>query len=275
MPDPALPSAYWHVQIKLAGHAEAAVRNDMTLRDITRDVLQPWRSGSQFSFSGLVVRTEADVAGIKIVHTADQTHYFEQQRRALKQANPAIDLAVPTSLWVFDHGTDHTNALLFSQARKANLADDMALVLRLCQRLPQAARILAARSRKDKAGYQIVDEYDVQDLLHAMLRGYLKYSVQEDSLPKVAAAFSSRADITIESLGMLIEIKYVRGPQDQRRLLDEYSQDLVLYAQWPHLTTLIYLIYHSADLRDAEAFEKLSGPQHVNGRSFEVKVLTV
>jgi len=46
--------------------------------------------------------------------------------------------------------------------------------------------------------------------------------------------------------------------EDQKRLFEEYSQDLVLYAQWPHLKTLIYFIYNAADLRDAEAFEKLS-----------------
>jgi len=71
----------------------------------------------------------------------------------------------------------------------------------------------------------------------------------------------------------LIEIKYVHGPEDQKRLFEEYSQDLLLYAKWAHLKTLIFLIYNSADLRDAEAFEKLSGSQDVNGRKFTVKVV--
>lgn len=105
------------------------------------------------------------------------------------------------------------------------------------------------------------------------MRAYLKYSVQEDPLPKVAGAKSARADVSIEELGILIELKFVRGPDDQKRLFEEFSQDLVLYARWPHLRTLIYLVFNSADLRDAEALEKLSGEQEVGGRRFAVKVV--
>jgi hypothetical protein len=105
------------------------------------------------------------------------------------------------------------------------------------------------------------------------LRAFIKYSVQEDPLPKVAGSKSSRADISIEALGVLVEIKYVHRPDDQKRIFEEYSQDLVLYAGWPHLKTLVFLIYNSADLRDAEAFEKLSGPQQVNERRFQVRVV--
>jgi hypothetical protein len=168
---------------------------------------------------------------------------------------------------------DLTYELLFSGAQGATPEPDERMVEQLCRRLPQSARILATRSRKGKAPYKITDEYDVQDILHALLRAYLKYSVQEDPLPKVAGAKSSRADISIEELGILIEVKYVHGPEDQKRLFEEYSQDLVLYAQWPHLRTLVYLIYNSADLRDAEAFEKLSSSQEIGGKRFDVKVV--
>jgi hypothetical protein len=152
---------------------------------------------------------------------------------------------------------------------------DVAIVERLCRRLPQAVRILANRQRKGKAQYEISDEYDVQDLLHALLRAYLKYSVQEDPIPKAAGTRFGRADISIQDLGVLIEVKYVRGPDDQRKIFDQFSQDLVLYAQWPYLRMLLLLIYNSADLRDAEALEKLSGAQQVNDRRFEVKVVLV
>lgn len=143
----------------------------------------------------------------------------------------------------------------------------------MCRRLPQVARVLAHRSHKHKSPYAIADEYDVQDLLHAVIRSVLKYSVQEDTLPRVAAAKSGRADLTIEELGVLIEIKYVHSPSDQKRIFEEFSQDLVLYSQWVHLKHLIYLIYNSADLRDAEAFEKLSSEQEIAGRKFEVAIV--
>ena len=170
-------------------------------------------------------------------------------------------------------GQDHTFELLFSGEEASPPEPDSAVVERVCARLPQTARILGVRSRKTKPPFEITDEYDVQDLLHATLRAYLKYSVQEDPISKVAGIKSSRADISIEDLGILIEVKYTRGPEDQKRFFEEYSQDLVLYTSWPHLKTLIYLIYNSSDLRDPEALEKLSSHQTVNGRRFEVKVI--
>jgi hypothetical protein len=83
----------------------------------------------------------------------------------------------------------------------------------------------------------------------------------------------SRADISVEELGVLIEIKYARGPSDQKRIFDEYLQDLILYAKWPHLKTLIFLIYNSSDLRDPDEFIKLGGIQEIAGRRFNVEIV--
>src|SRR6266511_1386139 len=138
---------------------------------------------------------------------------------------------------------------------------DVGLLLLLCERLQRAAQILASRKR-GKASFSIADEYDVQDLLHATLRAYLKYTVTEEPLGKVAGAKSGRADIAIEDLGVLIEVKYVRG-----------AQDLLLYSKWSLLEHIIYLCYNSADLRDPEALEKLEGKQKVGGREFPVYVV--
>jgi hypothetical protein len=150
---------------------------------------------------------------------------------------------------------------------------DTALVLQICQRIQYSARILSNRTRKGKTPFLIEDEYDVQDLLQAVLKAYLKYSVQEDTLPKVASTKSSRADISIEDLGILIEVKYVRESGDQRRIFEEYSEDLELYSKWPYLKTIIFLIYNASILRDPEAFEKHSGPQERNGKRFNVKIV--
>jgi hypothetical protein len=80
-------------------------------------------------------------------------------------------------------------------------------------------------------------------------------------------------DISIEEIGTLIEVKYVRGPDDQRRIFEEYSQDLVLYTKWPHLRTLVFVIYNSSNLRDPEALGKLGGKQDVDGKRFEVRMV--
>jgi hypothetical protein len=268
------PQHYWHCGVRQGGKKERmSVVNDLSFAELKRTIVDPCVGGKPFSVSGLIVRSSKDVSEIRISWTQYPQKYYADLHNQRMRASNIADMATDRRTLVFGEGEDLTFELLFSGDEASPPEPDTTLVERLCKRLPQAARVLANRSRKGRQAYEIADEYDVQDLLHGILRAYLKYSVQEDPLPKVAGAKSSRADISIEELKTLIEIKYVRGPEDQRRLFDEYSQDLVLYAAWPHLETLIYLIYNSSDLKDAEAFERLAGNHEVNGRKFKVQVV--
>jgi hypothetical protein len=267
------PDRYWHCSVQIAGDKDCSVANDLSFEELYRTIVTPWLSGRPFVVSGTIVRSTEQVAEIRIAHTEYPQRHYAETHNAKMRCSGIADLATNRKLPPLSEGSDVTFELLFSGQESAAPSPDEALVEQLCRRLPQVARILAVRSRKGKEPYEISDEYDVQDLLHALLRGYLKYSVQEDPLPKVVGAKSGRADISIEELGILIELKFVHGPEDQRRLFEEYSQDFVLYAQWKPLKHLIYLIYNSADLRDPEAFEKLSADQEIGGRQFSTKIV--
>ncbi len=266
---------FWHCGVKFGKKTKLSIVNDLSFEELKKTIIDPWNAGRAFSVAGLIVRSSADVSEIRIVWTQNPMQFFADQHNARMRASGIADLGTNRRALVFSQGEDHTFDLLFSGEATAAPEPDVALVERICERLPQTARILAHRSRKEKAAFEIADEHDVQDLLHGVLRAHLKYTVQEDPLPKVVATKSGRADISIEELGILIEIKFARGPGDQKRIFDEYSQDLVLYASWTPLETLIFMIYNSADLKDPEAFERLSGDQEVNGRRFKVKVVLV
>jgi hypothetical protein len=162
--------------------------------------------------------------------------------------------------------------LLFAGLSAQAPEPDVALVLRVCERLPRVAKILAVRERS-KSPFAVEDEYDVQDLLHAVLRAYLKYSVREEPLGKVAGTRSGRADIAIDELGAIIEVKFVRNPHDQKKLIEDFAHDLVLYTKWPPLRHFVYLCYNSINLRDAEAMQQLEGPKEIRGIRFEAHVV--
>jgi hypothetical protein len=172
----------------------------------------------------------------------------------------------------FDVGTDYTHAFLYSSTSECAPEPDTALVLRVCQRLPAAARILGARAR-GKPAYDVSDEYDVQDLLHAVLRAFIKHSIQEEPMGKVAGVRSGRADIAVPDIGTLVEIKFARGPNDQVRIVEDFAQDLLLYSKWSPLRSFVYLVYNSADLRDPEVLEELGGPKQIGGRSFQTYIV--
>jgi hypothetical protein len=268
------PQLYWHCSAQISGSKGPVTVNDLPFSELKRTIIDPWHAGSPFSIGGAIVRSTDNVSQIKITWTNEPQRAFAERHNASMRASGIGDLATDRTLLPIWNGEDCTFDLLFSGDHSRNkVQPDVALVEQICRRLPYTARILAQRSRKGKGGYSIVDEYDVQDLLHGILRAFIKYSVQEDPLPKVAGAKSSRADISIEEMGVLVEVKFVRGPDDQKRLFDEFSQDLILYAKWPYLRNLIFLIYNSDDLRDPEAFEKLTGPKQVDDKKFDTRIV--
>jgi hypothetical protein len=65
----------------------------------------------------------------------------------------------------------------------------------------------------------------------------------------------------------------VRSPTDQKKLLTDFSEDLVLYSKWPHLKTFVYCIYNSDDLKDPEGLQQLSGKKDIGGKVFHAEVV--
>jgi hypothetical protein len=267
------PDLYWHCLVEVTGTKGTSIVNDMNFEQVRKSVVDRWLAGRPFTVSGTIVRSPETVNKIKIVYTPEPQQPYASRHGAEVRASGIADMATNRRLLPFSAGEDVTFQLLFEGPTQGQVAPDDSLVEQVCRRLPQAARVLASRSRAGRAPFMTQDEYDVQDLLHALLRAYLKYSVQEDPLPKVAGVKAGRADLAIEELGTLIEVKYLRGPQDQKRLFEEFSQDLVLYARWSPLRTLIFLVFNSGDLRDAEALEKLGGDHEVSGRRFDVRIV--
>lgn len=273
-----LPDRFYHCYVSVEGSDDYAIVNDLTKEDLRLRIVSPWLRSRPFNVAGTIVPGSDKVREIRIVRTDEPQQVYAERHNREMRASGIADLATNRRILPFREGEDLTYELLFSgMAGAAAVAQapeaDVGLVMRLCERLPNAARILANRRRADKEPFTVEDEYDAQDLLHALLRGYVKYSVDEDPLGKVAGTKSGRADISIEDLGVLIEIKYAHGPDDQKRIFEEFSEDLVLYPKWSPLETLIYLIYNSADLRDPEALERLSGEKEIDEKRFDVRVV--
>lgn len=154
---------------------------------------------------------------------------------------------------------------------KMTTSAEIQLVLQLCGRLNHSAKVLNRR-RANKQPFEIKDEYDVQDLLQAVLRAYFKYSVSEDPISKLAGA-SSRADFAIQELGVIIEAKYVHSPNEQDRITKQFAEDCQSYSQSPFLEHFIYLVYGAEDLKEPELLDQLEGPKELNNKRFKAHIV--
>jgi hypothetical protein len=270
-----LPEKYWHCYVTLPGQKrdrDKAVINDATRDRIRREVVEPWCQGSPFTVSGTVVNDRTSVSEIRIVHTPHPKQTYADQHYGEMRAAGIADLATDSRMLPFEKGTDFTHQLLFAELPPAAPRPGVGILLTLCERLPHAAKTLATRSR-GKPNFVLEDEYDAQDLLRALVRAYFKYSVKEEPVGKTAATRYGVADLAIEDLGVIIELKYVRTSSDQGRLVNEFAQDLLLYSKWHPLRTFIFLIVNSHDLQDPEALQRLSGKQEIAGKRYETYVV--
>lgn len=272
------PDQYWHCRVTLKsdqGREEAAAF-DMTFNQLNERILIPSSRRLQFTVGGLLVRELEEIIEIQVVHTKHPLQLIEKRYKnhLIAKGLAPYNYDLNNLPFEFDDPNDFTNELLLSQVQRHNPPQQLADIRRLCKRLPLALGAIRNR-RKGKSPYQINDEYDVHDLLLYTLRAYYEGVIDEDPLSKVADSRSGKLDIGLPELGILIEIKYSRSAADQRRFVEEISEDLVFYPKWPHLKTLIFYVYNSRVLKNPEALAEFAGHHERGACEFEVEVITI
>jgi hypothetical protein len=88
----------------------------------------------------------------------------------------------------------------------------------------------------------VQDEYDVQDLLHALLRLDFDDIRSEEWTPSYAGR-ASRMDFLLKEEQVVIEVKMTRAGRDDAQLGDELAVDVVHYGAHPDCRTLVCFIY--------------------------------
>jgi REase_DpnII-MboI len=124
----------------------------------------------------------------------------------------------------------------------ASLARRAALeyVLDVIDTFPTAASILATRAR-NRAPFMISDEYDVQDLFHALVYPGVPDIVPEDTTPKLAGKWS-RLDFTSKATRLGFEIKHLKTAGHAATVREELLIDEATYQEHPYLDTVVAFI---------------------------------
>lgn len=116
--------------------------------------------------------------------------------------------------------------------------------------------------RKGTQPLSFGSEYDVQDLLHAMLRPWISDIRPEEFTPSYAGS-STRMDFLLPAHQLVIETKIVRDRAHAKRVGDELIVDIEHYRRHPACTSLWCVIYDPDHLiTNAEGFKQdLQGPR--------------
>jgi hypothetical protein len=159
----------------------------------------------------------------------DEGPFERTYRAALQEA-----AAILTSIYeeIEEYGLD---------ANSGQPINPLGIIDTLLKRFHSVARQLRDRY-KQRATLDVKDEYDVQDLLHALLRLYFKDIRPEEWAPSYAGT-SSRMDFLLHPEEIVIEVKKTRKCLRVNHIVDQLLIDIARYEEHPHCKTLVCFIY--------------------------------
>jgi hypothetical protein len=119
-----------------------------------------------------------------------------------------------------------------------------ALVRALCDRFTIFAHALAERY-ENRATVSVTDEYDVQDLLGALLKLHFTDVRPEEWTPSYAGN-ASRMDFLLKPEQIVVEAKMTRKRLGQKELVTQLGEDILRYQSHQDCKTLICFVYDPA-----------------------------
>jgi DpnII restriction endonuclease len=130
--------------------------------------------------------------------------------------------------------------------------------------------------RKGAQCLTFASEYDVQDLLHALLRPWISDIRPEEFTPSYAGS-STRMDFLLPGHGLVIEIKVIRDRSHAKRVGDELIIDIDHYRRHPDCRRLWCVVYDPDHLvTNAEGLKNdLEGTRSAKDGSSEVRLFVI
>jgi len=107
----------------------------------------------------------------------------------------------------------------------------------------------------DRAPFLINDEYDLQDVLHAILRGLFDDVRAEEYSPSYAGG-ASRVDFLLKNEKLAIEVKLASSRLRDKQVGEQLLVDIGRYREHPDCQTLVCFIYDpTGQLRNPSGLE--------------------
>ncbi len=124
----------------------------------------------------------------------------------------------------------------------------------ICAKFHAVARQLRER-HASRPTLSVEDEYDVQDLYHALLRMYFDDVRAEEWTPSYAGS-SKRMDFLLKTDQIVIEIKKTRQGLGEKEAGDQLLIDIAHYREHPACKTLVCFIYDPEErIRNPQGFK--------------------
>jgi REase_DpnII-MboI/AbiJ N-terminal domain 3 len=148
------------------------------------------------------------------------------------------------------------------QAVTFDTSDDEYIVPRAIETIERLARNLhlvvrrLSQRQHNRPPFEIRDEYDVQDLFHALLTPFFEDVRPEEVAPSLAGGYA-RIDFLIKTEQIVLEIKKTRPTLKTRELRDQLIVDKEIYRAHPDCRTFVAFVYDpDGYIENSRGFER-------------------
>ncbi len=160
-----------------------------------------------------------------------ESEYSEAYRDGLEQAEAFLESCIRE---LEDYWPQDTE-------KKEEPLDPQDLLIKLCSRFHLVVRQLHDR-HDNRETICIEDEYDVQDLLHGLLRIFFDDIRPEEWTPSYAGK-SSRMDFLLKDYKTVVETKMTRKGLGAKEIGTQLIDDIARYRKHPECNTLFCFVY--------------------------------
>ncbi len=116
------------------------------------------------------------------------------------------------------------------------------IIIGILKEFNNSIKSVTLKRRKDHDKYEIKDEYDVQDLLHVILKSIFPKVTPEENTPQVGGK-TERADFIFKEFGIILEIKMIKdSDKDEKEFIKQIKIDIESYYRY-NPKYMIFFIY--------------------------------
>jgi hypothetical protein len=227
------PALFYHVRIFLKGKSKAEAKFDIEAEWLDDRILKPYSTLQPIVLGGKTIPI-GEIDRVEIYRSREPSSTFTDLTASLARSG--------SKDWHLAEGNveDVTDEMIMTPLVERAPSDLDAISL-ICQRFHLVVRQLRVR-HDNRATLDVEDEYDVQDLLHSLLRLFLDDIRTETWTPDYAGK-NSRMDFLVPSVKTIIETKKTRKGLSGGKLGDELLIDIARYKPYPSVDQLMCLVY--------------------------------
>jgi hypothetical protein len=168
------------------------------------------------------------------IYTSDEDRQIELNKKGWENGHSQMRAFLQSIIYEIENFWDQKGEGIIQN-------NPVGFLTRLFDRFCSVARQLQSR-HANRQTISIDDEYDVQDLLHALLKIYFDDVRPEEWTPSYAGK-SSRMDFLLKKENLVVEVKKTRKDLTAKEIGDQLIVDIGRYAEHPDCKNLLCFVY--------------------------------